>query len=279
MAIETINLGTPNARDGDTVREAFRKINGNFVEFAAELGGINNAINNLITDGLNVNIDLSAVDQNIVPAEDNVYSLGTLEKQWKDVFVGPGSLYVGGVKVSVDTETNSLSITNNGQPVNLIVDGTVNAINPVTGTPVDLNALPESGTTGQFLAKASNTSYDVEWVDPNLTVLPATTTAIGGVIVGDNINVAVDGTVSVPVATTSVLGVVKAGTNVNIDEFGSISVSKGAGINTVKDIPDVNSTAGGAALNDGALLIYNAASERWDTVQSLRSNEMDGGFF
>ena len=279
MAIETINLGTPNARDGDTVREAFRKINGNFVEFAAELGGINNAINNLITDGLNVNIDLSAVDQNIVPAVDNVYSLGTVEKQWKDVFVGPGSLYVSGVRFSVDTETNKLSITNDGAPIDLVVSGTVNATSPATGLPVDLTPLPEGGVPGQYLAKATTTDYDVAWVNPNLTVLPATPTTLGGVIVGDNIDVAIDGTVSVPIATTSTLGVVKAGTNVNIDEFGSISVSKGAGINTVKDIPDVNSTAGGASLDDGALLIYNASSERWDTVQSLRSNEMDGGFF
>jgi hypothetical protein len=279
VAIETINLGTPNARDGDTVREAFRKINGNFVEFAAELGGINNAINNLITDGLNVNIDLSAVDQNIVPAVDNVYSLGTVEKQWKDVFVGPGSLYVSGVRFSVDTETNKLSITNDGAPIDLVVSGTVNATSPATGLPVDLTPLPEGGVPGQYLAKATTTDYDVAWVNPNLTVLPATPTTLGGVIVGDNIDVAIDGTVSVPIATTSTLGVVKAGTNVNIDEFGSISVSKGAGINTVKDIPDVNSTAGGASLDDGALLIYNASSERWDTVQSLRSNEMDGGFF
>lgn len=279
MTIETINLGTPNARDGDTVREAFRKINGNFVEFAVELGGINNAISNLITDGIKVNIDLSAVAQNIVPAVDNVYSLGTLEKQWKDLFVGPGSLYVSGVRISVDEITNSLSITNNGAPVNLVVAGTVNAINPVTGTPVDLNALPTGGLEGQILAKATGVDYDVEWIDPNLTIAPATTTAIGGVIVGANINVTVDGTVSVPVATTGTLGVVKAGANVAIDEFGAISVSKGAGINTVVDIPDVNSTAGGATLNDGALLIYNASSQRWDTIKNLRSDEMDGGFF
>jgi hypothetical protein len=281
VAIETINLGTPNARDGDTVREAFRKINGNFVEFATELGGINNAINTLITDGINANIDLSAVAQNIFPSVDNVYSLGSAEKRWKDIYVGPGSLYVGGVKIELDPATNSLSIVNaqTQEPIKLVVGGTVNAINPSTGVPVDLTPLPEGGIPGQFLAKLSNTDYDVEWVDPNLTITPATTTTLGGVIVGANINVTVDGTISVPVATTSALGVVKAGTNVNIDEFGSISVSKGAGINTVKDIPDVNSTAGGAALNDGALLIYNASSERWDTVQSLRSNEMDGGFF
>jgi hypothetical protein len=244
VAIETINLGTPNAGDGDTVREAFRKINGNFVDFAAELGGISTAINTFITS----TVDLGAVGQNIIPAVDNVYSLGTLEKQWKDVFVGPGSLYINGAKVSLDEITNSITITNNGSPINLVVAGTVSSINPGTGLPVDLNA-------------------------------PATTTALGGVIVGNNINVAVDGTVSVPIATTSTLGVVKAGANVNIDEFGSISVSKGAGINTVVDIPDVNSTAGGAALADGALLIYNASSERWDTIQNLRSNEMDGGFF
>jgi len=279
VAIETINLGTPNARDGDTVREAFRKINGNFVEFAAELGGINNAINNLITDGINANIDLSAVNQNIVPSEDNIYTLGTPTKQWKDLYVGPGSLYVSGVRFSVDPETNGLSISNNGAPVNLAVQGTVSAISPTSGELVDLNSLPPGGAVGQYLSKASTIDFDAEWVDPNLVVPPATTTALGGVIVGDNINVAVDGTVSVPVATTSVLGVVKAGTNVNIDEFGSISVSKGAGINTVKDIPDVNTTAGGATLSDGALLVYNASNERWDTLQNLRSNEMDGGFF
>ena len=279
MTIETINLGNPNARDGDTVREAFRKINGNFVEFANELGGINTAINSLVTDGLNVNIDLSAVDQNIVPAEDNVYTLGTLERQWKDVFVGPGSLYIDGIKFSRDPLTNSILVSNDGNPVNLVVSGTVNAINPVTGLPDDLNAIPTGGTEGQFLAKASNDSYDVEWVDPNLTVLPATTTTLGAVIIGDNLSVEINGTVSVPVATGSTLGVVKPGENVKIDEFGAINVTKGAGINTVVDIPDVNSTAGGAALNDGALLIYNASSERWDTIRNLRSDEMDGGFF
>jgi hypothetical protein len=107
----------------------------------------------------------------------------------------------------------------------------------------------------------------------------ATGQTAGIVKVGSNINVAVDGTISVPVATDTTLGVVKPGTNVTIDGNGAISVSKGAGINTVVDIPDVNSTAGGAALNDGALLIYNASSERWDTIRNLRSDEMDGGFF
>jgi hypothetical protein len=81
------------------------------------------------------------------------------------------------------------------------------------------------------------------------------------------------------VATATTLGVVKPGTNVTIDAAGALNVNKGAGINKVADVPDVNSTAGGASLRDGALLVYNASSERWDTVQNLRSNELDGGFF
>ena len=81
-------------------------------------------------------------------------------------------------------------------------------------------------------------------------------------------------------ATANSAGGVKPGTGINLNPIdGTISVPFGAGINTVVDIPDVNSTSGGAALNDGALLIYNSSSERWDTVQNLRSNEMDGGFF
>jgi hypothetical protein len=109
---------------------------------------------------------------------------------------------------------------------------------------------------------------------------PIATASVAGIVkIGDNITVSQDGTVSVPTATNSTLGVVKPGSNVAIDGAGAISVNKGAGINTVADIPDVNSTAGGAALNDGALLIYNASSERWDTIRNLRSDEMDGGFF
>jgi hypothetical protein len=85
------------------------------------------------------------------------------------------------------------------------------------------------------------------------------------------------------VATATTLGVVKTGdpaiTHVNIGINGTISVPKGAGINTVVDIPDVNSTNGGAALNDGALLVYNSSNQRWDTINNLRSDQMDGGFF
>jgi len=49
-----------------------------------------------------VDVDYSAVDVDIIPDADITRSLGSASKQWKDVFVGPGSLYVNGQKVLHD---------------------------------------------------------------------------------------------------------------------------------------------------------------------------------
>jgi len=157
-------------------------------------------------------------------------------------------------------------------------DSNVLFIFEASGWQTATTSLPEGGNTGDFLVKNSDGNYDVSWIS-NPSVSPATDNSLGTVKIGSNIDVTDDGTISVPTATHSTLGVVKAGTNVNIDGSGAISVSTGAGINKVADVPDVNTTAGGAALSDGALLIYNASSERWDTLRNLRSDEMDGGFY
>ena len=60
-----------------------------------------------------VSLDGSALEQSLVPAVDNVYTLGSPDKVWKDVYIGPGSLYIGGQKV---IEDNSGTITVNADP-------------------------------------------------------------------------------------------------------------------------------------------------------------------
>ena len=40
--------------------------------------------------------------RDIIPSANDTYSLGSLAMQWKDVFVGPGSLYINGTKVLED---------------------------------------------------------------------------------------------------------------------------------------------------------------------------------
>ena len=39
MAKQTINLGTPNGKDGDIIRDAFQKVNQNFTELYTLTGG------------------------------------------------------------------------------------------------------------------------------------------------------------------------------------------------------------------------------------------------
>ena len=437
MTIETINLGTPNARDGDTVREAFRKINVNFDAFVTDLGGITSAIDylqtNLGANGLSayeiarqlgfdgtqqewlatlqgdrgdkgdtgaqgVSVTLQGTKATIAdlpptPLDPNDYAGhgwivttgdgqthddGSLwfwnltEVAWNDIgpIVGPqgdqgdrgdqgergigvssatvngsGHLiitrtdlttidagYVLGPKgdkgdtgdkgdvgdkgdkgdagtIAVGTVTtgaagSSVEVTNTGTASSATLNFTIpQGSKGDKGDKGDIGDKGDKGDVGDkgdkgdigdpstvpgpsaYAVALANgfVGTEAEWLDSLVGQAGdiANGQVAGVVKVGNtgNINITPDGTISVPIATTSALGVVKAGTNVNIDEFGAISVSKGAGINTVKDIPDVNSTAGGAALNDGALLVYNSSSERWDTVQNLRSNEMDGGFF
>jgi hypothetical protein len=45
----------------------------------------------------------SGFDTNIIPDTDNTRSLGSATKQWKDVFIGPGTLHANGVPISFNT--------------------------------------------------------------------------------------------------------------------------------------------------------------------------------
>jgi hypothetical protein len=45
----------------------------------------------------------------IIPATNITYDLGSLSKQWRDIYVGPGSLYINGKKVISD-ESNTITI-------------------------------------------------------------------------------------------------------------------------------------------------------------------------
>ena len=71
----------------------------------------------------------------LIPDQDNVHSLGSETKMWKDVYVGPGSLYINGQKV---IEDNSGTITVNADP------GQNLSLNTSGGGAIDLNSGDES---------------------------------------------------------------------------------------------------------------------------------------
>jgi len=65
------------------------------------LGGVKIGDNLEITNGV-LGVDFTAINEDIVPDVDVTRSLGSASKQWKDIYVGPGSLYVNGQEVVSD---------------------------------------------------------------------------------------------------------------------------------------------------------------------------------
>ena len=65
----------------------------------------------------------NATSRSIIPAADNTYSLGSSTYQWKDVFVGPGSLYINGVEAVHSTEQTLTFSADTDQNIHLTTSG------------------------------------------------------------------------------------------------------------------------------------------------------------
>jgi|694.fasta_scaffold44658_3 hypothetical protein len=71
--------------------------------------------------------DFSAISEHVLPAADLTYDLGSTSSQWRSLYVGTGTIYIGGIPLSV---TTSGSLTISGSPVvtystsgNFVVNG------------------------------------------------------------------------------------------------------------------------------------------------------------
>ena len=108
--------------------------------------------------------DGSAVAQHILPSADITYDLGSSSKQWRDLYVGPGSLYVNGQKVIEDNSGTIQLSADANQNVGIITSGSGD---------VELNA---SGTG--VVNIQSGMTFDASQV----------LTGTGGLTMGSNIN-------------------------------------------------------------------------------------------
>ena len=68
-------------------------------------------------------IDYENLEGNLVPSANNTYSLGTASNVWKDVFVGPGSLYVNGQQVISDNSGTITISADAGQNISITTSG------------------------------------------------------------------------------------------------------------------------------------------------------------
>lgn len=94
---------------------------------------------NLYYTDARVSSHLLTMDGSIIPDTDIAYDLGSPTKQWRDVYIGPGSLYVNGKKV-IEDDAGTITVETDPDQ-NLRVKTTGTGVTQVTSaTAIQLNA-------------------------------------------------------------------------------------------------------------------------------------------
>jgi len=230
----------------------------------------------------------------IIPSSDVTYDLGSPTKQWKDIYVGPGSLYVNGQKVLQDdsgTITFSADLDENiriktlgtgvlqlgSSTTNINVDGTLQmasgkritdaaGVNVQFGNPVHMN----SNKIINLGAPSSNTDAATKkYVDDAVGAVSTSSIAAGN----SNISVVDTGTGSVQVnvdgstaLTVTAAGVVVAG---NFTVQGTTTTVESNTISLADNIITLNSDTTGTPTQNAGVEV-----ERGDEANvQLRWNE------
>lgn len=89
--------GIVKLRQADDIDTSTALVNDKFLKYNATTGKFVGA------DASGGAVDLSAVDQNIVPATTETYDLGTTSKRWNDLFLAGETIDLGGTKISKDS--------------------------------------------------------------------------------------------------------------------------------------------------------------------------------
>ena len=149
-------------------------------------------------------------DGNIIPSADNTYDLGSSSKMWKDVYIGPGSLYVNGQKVieedsgtivfSADANQN-MSIQPSGSG-DLELDPTGSGVIAVKGPFQIEDGQNITNSAGNAVSFSNNIVVDQIASKSTDTNLVLSGNGTGNVTLNDN--VAISGDLTVSGTTTTV---------------------------------------------------------------------------
>ena len=165
---------------------------------------------NLYFTDARVMTSLATVDANIVPTADITYDLGSASKQWRDIYVGPGSLYVNGQQVVSDNSGTITVSADDDQNVSLQTGGSGDIELDATGTgniqikaPMQIQASNAISSSDGNAIQFSN-SIDVDAIasrsaDTNLVL---SGNGSGNITLNDN--VAITGDLTVSGTTTTV---------------------------------------------------------------------------
>lgn len=131
----------------------------------------------------------------IIPNADLTYDLGSTTTQWRSIYVGTGTIYIGGVALGVN-ENNYVTV--DGNPIitvntagNFTVQGDTNI---VLGAVVISDTAPPATTPGSQWYNSVDgrtyIAYNDQWLDASPVVVPSPGTYLGNIdIDGDTLNI------------------------------------------------------------------------------------------
>jgi len=92
--------------------------------------------------------DLSSVSSHIIPSNDDTYDLGSPTKQWRSIYVGMTTMYIGNVPLSMNNR-------------DLTVDGAVMASKTYVDTSLSSFTPPTTSINSTIEFPAATTDYDL----------------------------------------------------------------------------------------------------------------------
>jgi len=137
------------------------------------------------TDGAaTIAIDYANIAGSLVPSANVTYDLGSLANQWRDIYVGPGSLYVNGTKVLEDNSGTIQFTADNNQNISILTTGSgdleLTAGNEIQlKSDISITATKTISSTGgvKFASNINMNSNNINNVDDPIAAQDAATKA------------------------------------------------------------------------------------------------------
>ena len=184
------DLDTIRVHDGSTAggtrlakySEVVAAATGDITEVAAGSGLTGGSASGAAT----LAIDYENLSGNLVPSANNTYSLGSLSNVWKDVFVGPGSLYVNGqqvlsdnsgtIQITADTNQNISTVATGSGDIEFTAGGTIQFKSNVVLSSGKV-ITTEGGAATTFTSNVNMNSNNINNVDDPVAAQDAATKA------------------------------------------------------------------------------------------------------
>ncbi len=234
---------------------------------------------------------------NFEPSANNTYSLGSINNVWKDVYVGPGSLYVNGQQVLSDNSGTITVSADAGQNLSLVTtSGGDLELNSNTGDiQLKSNITVSAGktiTASGGLKLASNLDVNSQYINNLTNPVQAQDAATKHYVDNDSSVVRVTGAQSIAGVKTFTDAVVISG---NLTVGGTTTTVNSETISLADNIIDLNSnfTSGTPTENAGlrikrgdsadVQLRWNEADDKWQftndgsTYQNMLSDSAARG--